>query len=263
MRDYGKVHTAFWRSETASALSDEGKLLALYLLTSDHGNLIGCYRLPTAYVADDLNWSAEKVERVFAETVAKGFANRCETLKWVYLPQYLKFNPLENPNQHKAADKLWAQVPVNVRFADLLPVKLKPFANPSETLSKPVVEAVTEAVGGTVLPEGAKSSGRRGKTRKSPLPLDFMVSDAVRSWAQTKGFDRLEEHCEAFCRKARANDYEYADWDAALMEAIRGDWAKLRGGGRNGAPPPAATGSDTPEWERKAMANAGIIHARN
>jgi len=44
-----------------------------------------------------------------------------------------------------------------------------------------------------------------------------------------------EEHLDAFRRKAMANAYAYADWDAALMEAIREDWAKLRGGGR-GAP---------------------------
>ncbi|WP_280634387.1 hypothetical protein [Allopusillimonas ginsengisoli] len=32
MRDYGKVHSSFWASKTVNMLSDEGKMLALYLL---------------------------------------------------------------------------------------------------------------------------------------------------------------------------------------------------------------------------------------
>ncbi len=31
-----------------------------------------------------------------------------------------------------------------------------------------------------------------------------------------------------FKAKCRANGYKYVDWDAAFMEAIRGDWAELR-----------------------------------
>jgi len=74
---------------------------------------------------------------------------------------------------------------------------------------------------------------------KTGLPADFAISDAVRAWADERKFGQLEQHLEAFKRKAKAKGYTYVDWDSAFMEAIREDWAKLRGRGANGAAPPA------------------------
>jgi hypothetical protein len=74
------------------------------------------------------------------------------------------------------------------------------------------------------------------KSRKTALPADFEISERVRKWAAAKGIGRLEEHLEAFKRKCAANDYRKVSWDDAFMEAIREDWAKLRGG-RNGVAP--------------------------
>lgn len=81
--------------------------------------------------------------------------------------------------------------------------------------------------------ERAKPSGKK-KTR---MPKDFGVSESVRVWAKTKGFGLLDEHLDAFRRKAAAKGYTYVDWDLAFMEAIREDWAKLRGRTANGAAP--------------------------
>jgi hypothetical protein len=36
MRDYGKVHTSFWISDGMRRVSDDARLLALYLLTGQH-----------------------------------------------------------------------------------------------------------------------------------------------------------------------------------------------------------------------------------
>jgi hypothetical protein len=65
--------------------------------------------------------------------------------------------------------------------------------------------------------------------RKTSISDDFVVSQRVRDWAKQKGFDRLDEHLDAFARKAKMNGYQYLDWDLAFMEAVREDWAKIRG----------------------------------
>ena len=75
--------------------------------------------------------------------------------------------------------------------------------------------------------------------KKVPLPSDFAVSPRVSAWATEKGFDRLPDHLDAFRRKAEMNAYRYVDWDLAFMEAVREDWAKLRGNGRAGPAPVA------------------------
>lgn len=83
---------------------------------------------------------------------------------------------------------------------------------------------------------------RKRAPSKSAMPNDFSVSDRVKAWAVEKGHDRLDQHLESFRAKATAKGYTYADWDAAFMEAIRENWAKLptnvvqlyvAGGGRN------------------------------
>jgi DNA-binding GntR family transcriptional regulator len=77
------------------------------------------------------------------------------------------------------------------------------------------------------------------------MPEGFAVSERVNRWAQEHGYDRLGEHLQAFARKCAANGYAYADWDSAFMEAIREDWAKLRGRSPAGvAPPPEKTDAD-------------------
>lgn len=99
-----------------------------------------------------------------------------------------------------------------------------------------VVGDVVENVDGNARKRAPAS---RSKALKTEMPADFAVSAKVKAWALERGFDRTDEHLQAFARKCAANGYRYADWDAALMEAIREDWAKLRGGKPGGVAPPA------------------------
>lgn len=111
MRDYGRVYSKFWTSTDIQALSDDGRLLALYLLSGPHGTIAGVCRLPDGYVCEDLKWSAQRVIEGFAELLRKGFANRCETTKWVWICRFLTWNTPENPNQWKSARKIADSVP--------------------------------------------------------------------------------------------------------------------------------------------------------
>jgi hypothetical protein len=106
---YGKVFTSFWTN--LANLDLQTKAIGAYLLSSPHATMIGCYRLPLAYVMDDL--------RSGSETVSEGFRKLCETgfivydaaLSWVLIRRFLIWNPIENPNQGKSAAKLVAEVP--------------------------------------------------------------------------------------------------------------------------------------------------------
>jgi hypothetical protein len=71
-------------------------------------------------------------------------------------------------------------------------------------------------------------SQKRG-TKKTTLPENFGISDRVQKWAQEHGHTRIQERLEQFVGYCRANGKLYADYDEALMNAIRGDWANLNG----------------------------------
>lgn len=172
MRDYGKVFSSFWTSEDIRGLTEDGRALALYLMTCPHGNMLGCFRIPNAYAADDLQWNFERVSAGFAELYRNGFAYRCERSFWVVINKHLKWNKLDNENVGKAAAKLVDQLtpPDSVKallvkalreFGKNFPPEkleeietvLEGYRNPIETLSKPV--AVTVAVAVTETGAGA------------------------------------------------------------------------------------------------------------
>lgn len=148
MRDYGKVYSTFWSSETTGGLSDDAKLLALYLMTCSHSTIAGVFRLPDGYVSEDLHWSGERVSKGFAELFAKGFANRCETTKWVWVKKHLEWNKPENPNQCKAAAKVARSVPDQCAWkrdywrdsAEVLTLEPLPAFNPSGTVTQTLAE---------------------------------------------------------------------------------------------------------------------------
>lgn len=134
MRAYGIVHTTFWTSETTHGLTDDGKLLSLYLLTGPHTTALGCFRIPDGYVMGDLQWSIERVKKGFTELLVKGFSERCETTNWVLIRTYLKWNPPENPNQRKALRKLAEQIPDNASIKNAIEALINQHCGPSQQL---------------------------------------------------------------------------------------------------------------------------------
>lgn len=70
---------------------------------------------------------------------------------------------------------------------------------------------------------------KKPRTQKSAMPANFGLSDAVKAWAAEHGHTNLEAHLDYFKGYVVANGKKYANWDQALMNAIRGDWAKLKG----------------------------------
>ena len=145
MRDYGLVYSSFWQSPDIRALPEDARALALYLLTTPHGNLIGCFRLPDAYAAEDLQWPFERVSEGFRKLSDNAFLSRDEGTKWVIIGKFLKWNKFGNPNVAKAAHKAFDQVPacsVKSLLAKALlefGAHLSPeFRKGCETISKPV-----------------------------------------------------------------------------------------------------------------------------
>jgi len=114
MREYAKVYTAFWSDTTTRAMSEDARSLALYILTCPHGNLIGLFRLPDAYAADDLQWPIERVSKGFRELFEKGFCARDETSSWLVILKYLRWNQFENPNVAKNAAKVFDLAPNSI-----------------------------------------------------------------------------------------------------------------------------------------------------
>lgn len=227
MRDYGRVHSTFWSSPTIAALSDDGKLLALYLMTCPHNTIAGVFRLPDGYIAEDMGWAPERVSEGFAQLSQNGFAKRCPETKWVWICKHLEWNKPENPNQRKAANKLLAAIPAACTWLAEL--------NRSERVEETVSEPKNNSPVPVPVPvEGVQGEGdKKPKPKKSrsvatTLPEGFQISDRVLKWAAQQGLAGvLDLHFEAFVSTCKAKGYAYVDWDEAFMSAVRKNWANI------------------------------------
>ena len=116
---YIRVATKFWQDEKVKALSDDSKLLYLYVLTSPHSNMAGYYVLPKPYVAYDLNWLPERLDKAFDKLLHHGLIKYCKQSDVVLIPNFLKYNPMQNQNQAKGAARRVAELPSNTLRDDL------------------------------------------------------------------------------------------------------------------------------------------------
>lgn len=262
MRDYGKVYSTFWSSETTGQLSDDGKLLALYLMTCSHSTIAGVYRLPDGYVSEDLNWGSERVQKGFDELFRKGFANRCGTTKWVWVCKHLEWNKPENPNQRKSASKIALSVPDGCVWkrdfmrdcAEVLAISWEPPENPCETLVEGFLNQEQEQKqeqyspslrSGEAAPQAPPPTPAPSRKReqvtlsaylavckasgKKPVPDDH----SIRSWAHDAGItDEMLQVAwvvfrERYTTDEKAKGKRYKDWPGVFANAVKDRWQKL------------------------------------
>lgn len=89
MRDYSKISPQFWVGETGREirkLGTEAQLIALYLLTCPHANMIGIYYLPLAYISHDTGIPIEGASKALQSLCNIHFCRYDEDSEfiWVY-----------------------------------------------------------------------------------------------------------------------------------------------------------------------------------
>jgi hypothetical protein len=253
MRDYGKVHTTFWTSSTTRSMSEDARILALYLITSPHSTIAGVFRLPDGYVCEDLQWSVERVAKGFAELLRKGFANRCETTKWAWVCKHLEWNPPENPNQRKSAAKIAQAIPDDCHWkpafmrdcGPLLDLKWEPSDNPSGTVTEPFLNQEQEQEQEQEQDKESAASQRASRPKKpettlqtfletckaagvKPIPAEHSIRDYCRDAGIT---DEMLQVAWCVFRDDYVTGTNKAkrkkDWPGHFANAVRGGWAKL------------------------------------
>lgn len=139
---FTKIDSILWTDSKYKKLSDDGKFLFIYVLTCPHRNILGFYFLPIPYGSFDLGWVSERFTKGLDELFEKGFVNYNYKTSMIFIKNFLKYNPLENPNQVKGAIKVLDSLPsgsVNVEFIELV-------KSINVTLSKPLLEPLVKGL---------------------------------------------------------------------------------------------------------------------
>ena len=115
---YVKVATKFWADEKVVDLDTDTKLLYLYVLSCPHSNMAGYYRLPKPYIQADLKLSDKGLTKGFNKLLNKGLVKYCEKSSVILIPNYYKYNSIQNKNQAKGAANRTSELPKNSLVKD-------------------------------------------------------------------------------------------------------------------------------------------------
>jgi hypothetical protein len=190
-----------------------------------------------------LSGDALSVTDVTLDSIARrnGFAQAMRNAGWLKGAGRVSFPNFERHNGKTAKNRALTKDRMKRHRDDVNVTSPSPEKRREEGNYSPLSTSGTSTPENPTPPQEKRA--RRGtKTAKTELPVDMVVSERVRAWAAKKGFGRLDEHLEAFKAKARKLVLTYADWDAAFEEAVREDWAGLRGKNGNHASGAPASG---------------------
>ncbi len=146
MRDYSKVSPALWHSARFNSLpSDDGRFLLLYLITNEHQNSAGCYRLPEGYacpICAGLPRATSRPERSWRRPTSSPFDPECNV---VMVRRWFRHNPPMNEDHYTGICRVLERLP-------------------SERIAEAALEALQEAW------ESIQAERQRRPQRSKPPP---------------------------------------------------------------------------------------------
>ena len=152
MREYGKVSPQFWTGATGKAIKAHGPeavVVALYLMTSPHANMIGLYHLPVMYLAHETGMTIEGA--------SKGLARCSEALLCSY---------------DEATEHVWVHEMARFQIADTLLLKDKRCKGVANELAKlpetPLKQGFLNRYAEAFHLENSKGHGRGFKAPTKP-----------------------------------------------------------------------------------------------
>jgi len=112
---YTCIYREIWSEDRFLALSDLGRMVYFYVLTTPLGNGLGCFRAGISAMAEDMGLPQKAFAKAFREGSDEAFGDPLylydETHKVVFIPKYLNRNPSNNPNVLKSLGKEYIKIP--------------------------------------------------------------------------------------------------------------------------------------------------------
>lgn len=160
MRSYSVIFPGFWTGTSGKAIKQTGKdtrIVATYLLTCEHANMLGLYRLPLLYIAEETGLKRKEVPTALENLKAIGFAYYDEGTEFVWVVEMARFQlgllsgetVKEGDKRRYAVAKLYKQLSPNPflgpfydRYAEILSL---PFRRDFLIETKPHTSAINGA----------------------------------------------------------------------------------------------------------------------
>lgn len=108
---YRKVSVQMWNDKKFRELSDDGKLVFIFVLTHPHMSAIGGMRGTAEGLAAELKWSPKRLSEAFREATERDMVRYDEEACLMILPNFIKHNRPESPNVVVSWQKAFEEMP--------------------------------------------------------------------------------------------------------------------------------------------------------
>lgn len=204
MRDYAQVCPQFWLGKTGKKLRGDAdaQLVALYLITSPHANMIGVFHCPLMYIAHETGLSMEGASKGLRRVVEEGFCSFDEELELVWVHEMARFQIGDQlspkDNRVKSTDREFQKIPeCQIRQAfyqkykgafHLLSneVPSKGVQSPFEAPSKPRTGTGTGTVNNHSSPSASESADDGFAAFWEKYPRKDAKAQALKAWKKIK-----------------------------------------------------------------------------
>ena len=258
---YGVIFPEFWTGRTGRELREQGgkdaQLLALYLATNRHANMIGLYKLQIVDIRYETGLGTKAIERGFASAMTTGFAIYDAVSEYVWVYQMARFRLGLNPGASLAAEdkrvigvnKLYHGIAPNPFLADFYDrnhtaLKLRkareaqgiavpytisgPLEGASQGLTSQDQDQDQVQRSGSVTskqnqekarPAAPARNSKPENENKNPAAVRELVFQLVRGADPSDGFADLKDLAKEACAKAHL-DYDPELVGSALEQAL-------------------------------------------
>lgn len=93
MREFSKISPQFWLGETAKKLRghQEAQIVAMYLLSSPHANMIGMYYLPKMFISHETGLTLQGASKGLQRCIEAGFCRYDEAKEIVWVVEMANY----------------------------------------------------------------------------------------------------------------------------------------------------------------------------
>lgn len=93
MREFSKISPQFWLGETAKKLRghQEAQIVAMYLLSSPHANMIGMYYLPKMFISHETGLTLQGASKGLLRCIEAGFCSYDEEKEIIWVVEMANY----------------------------------------------------------------------------------------------------------------------------------------------------------------------------
>jgi len=111
MAHYRKIDTRILLDQKYNQLSSDGRLLFLHLLIHPNLTSLGAMHASLAGIACELDWEMERLRQAIDFVHQQGMVHYDEKARFIWLPNFLKYNAPESPNVIKSWETAFSYLP--------------------------------------------------------------------------------------------------------------------------------------------------------